>query len=106
MRVDSVQPGEPSANRVQTASSRPAPPLSFRAEKSSASPSPDPPLEVQMQWDDGSGVVLKFTDKDSGQVVRQIPSEQVLNVVRYIRQLLDRQGQEQQALSSREANHV
>jgi uncharacterized FlaG/YvyC family protein len=37
-------------------------------------------------------VILKFTDKSSGEVVRQIPSEQVLSVARFIRQMLQEQG--------------
>ena len=44
--------------------------------------------EVKVKLDADNGVVLQFTDKKSGEVVRQIPSEQVLSVVRFIRQLL------------------
>jgi len=53
-------------------------------------PAPAPaPDDVRLQWDKDAGVVLKFTDKKSGEVVRQIPSDQVLSVVRFIRQLLE-----------------
>ena len=44
--------------------------------------------DVRVQWDKDSGVVIKFTDKKSGEVMRQIPSDQMLSVARYIRQLL------------------
>ena len=53
---------------------------------------PQTPNEVHMQWSSDDGVVLKFTDKISGEVVRQIPSEQVLSVARFIRQMLQEQG--------------
>jgi len=53
---------------------------------------PQPSDEVNVQWNSEDGVVLKFTDKISGEVVRQIPSEQVLSVARFIRQLLQEQG--------------
>ena len=35
------------------------------------------------------GVIVTFTDKKGGEVVRQIPSEQVLSVARFIRKVLD-----------------
>jgi len=49
---------------------------------------PQPDTSVQVQWDANDGVVVQITDKSSGQLVRQIPSEQVLNVARFIDQLL------------------
>ena len=55
-------------------------------------PAPQTPDEVNVQYSSDDGVVLKFTDKVSGEVVRQIPSEQVLSVARFIRQMLQEQG--------------
>jgi hypothetical protein len=51
-------------------------------------PPPDTSDDVKVQWDENDGVVVQITDKSSGQLVRQIPSEQVLNVARFIDQLL------------------
>ncbi len=47
--------------------------------------------DVKVQWDASNGVVIKFTDKKSGAIVRQIPSEQILSVARFIRQMLQEQ---------------
>jgi len=43
-------------------------------------PQPDNSDEVQVQWNANDGVVVQITDKKSGELIRQIPSEQVLNV--------------------------
>ena len=48
--------------------------------------------DVRAQWKGNEGVIVTFTDKKSGEVVRQIPSEQVLSVARFIRQMLDEQA--------------
>ena len=45
--------------------------------------------DVRTQWKGNEGVIVTFTDKKSGEVVRQIPSEQVLSVARFIRKVLD-----------------
>jgi hypothetical protein len=70
------QPGKPSAPAPR--SIRPAP-----------APVPEPQDVVNVKWDRSDGVIVTFTDKKSGNLVRQIPSEQVLNVARFIRQLLE-----------------
>ncbi len=54
--------------------------------------------DVRLQWDKDSGVVIKFTDKKSGEVMRQIPSDQMLSVAKFIRQLL--QPRESESASS------
>jgi uncharacterized FlaG/YvyC family protein len=45
-----------------------------------------------VQWIGSEGVIVTFTDKKSGEVVRQIPPEQVLSVARFIRQRLDEEA--------------
>jgi hypothetical protein len=47
--------------------------------------------DVHVQWKGNEGVIVTFTDKKSGEVVWQIPAEQVLSVARYIRRVLDEQ---------------
>ena len=42
-----------------------------------------------ISWKGNEGVIVTFTDKKSGEVVRQIPSEQVLSIARFIRKVLD-----------------
>lgn len=113
MGVVPIRPGElstaPAGNRVRPESLRSgveAP--SVRPTKPVTVSTPENSQEVRMQWDGDNGVVLKFTNKKSGEVVRQIPSEQVLNVVRYIRQLVDQyaSNQARPAMQSRrEGNH-
>jgi len=61
-----------------------------------AAPVPTPRDEVNVKWDRSDGVIVTFTDKKSGDIVRQIPSEQVLNVARFIRQLLEQENSGQQ----------
>ncbi|MFY9561106.1 MAG: flagellar protein FlaG [Terriglobales bacterium] len=47
--------------------------------------------DVRLQWDKDNGVVIKFTDRKSGGVTRQIPSEQMLSIAKFIRHLLQQQ---------------
>lgn len=47
--------------------------------------------EVQLKWDKESGVIIEFTDRKSGEVMRQIPSAQMLSVAKFIRHLLQQQ---------------
>lgn len=77
-RVTSVraQAGKPPASAT-----RPVQPI--------PTPVPESMDEVKVKWDRSDGVIVTFTDKKSGDIVRQIPSEQVLSVARFIRQLLN-----------------
>jgi len=50
-------------------------------------PPPDISDNVQVLWNANDGVVVQITDKKSGELIRQIPSEQVLSVARFIDQL-------------------
>jgi FlaG protein len=47
--------------------------------------------DVDVQWS-GDIMVLRFIDKQSGTLVQQIPSEEVLRVVRNVQELLHRQA--------------
>ena len=55
-------------------------------------PAPAATQDVRVQWKGSEGVIVTFTDKKSGEVVRQIPPEQVLSVARFIRQRLDEEA--------------
>lgn len=44
--------------------------------------------DVQVQWNGNDGVVVQIMNKKNGELIRQIPSEQVLSVARFIDQLL------------------
>jgi len=97
MVVDPIRPNEvpavPDAIPARAASVRPQPernstPVTPFVQPVSA-PVPDPQDEVKVKWDRSDGVIVTFTDKKSGDIVRQIPSEQVLSVARFIRQLLE-----------------
>jgi hypothetical protein len=86
--IPDAVPPHPANTRPRTASPsapvvRPAPVLV---------PPPAAPEDVEVQWDGNNGVIIKFTDKKSGQIMRQIPSEQVLSVARFIAALLQKEG--------------
>lgn len=106
MLVDPIRSSEPP--QVQPAAAvRPdsAPPRvsdTFRAPTPApvvkpVAPQPDTSDDIQVKWN-ADGVVVQITDKKSGELIRQIPSEQVLNVARFIDQLL----QEERAAASTE----
>lgn len=78
VRVTSVRA---QADKASPGAARPAQPI--------LTPVPESMDEVKVKWDRSDGVIVTFTDKKSGDIVRQIPSEQVLSVARFIRQLLD-----------------
>ena len=81
----------PDAVPARTRNPRPQTPSSATAGFSYTVPSSGTD-DVRAQWKGNEGVIVTFTDKKSGEVVRQIPSEQVLSVARFIRQMLDEQA--------------
>lgn len=100
MVLDPIRPNDPpaipdavsaraAAARVRAADVS-AQPAAAAAKPVSISP-PERPDEVSIKWEGDDGVVVTFTDKKSGEIFRQIPSEQVLSVVRFIRQMLEQQ---------------
>ncbi len=78
----------PDAVPARTRNPRPQTPSSATAGFSYTVPSSGTD-DVRAQWKGNEGVIVTFTDKKSGEVVRQIPSEQVLSVARFIRKVLN-----------------
>jgi hypothetical protein len=70
-------------------------------------PPPDISDNVQVQWNANDGVVVQITDKKSGELIRQIPSEQVLSVARFIDRLLqeERNAASAAAKTGSDGNH-
>ena len=66
--------------------------LSASFPHAATTPAPAATQDVRVQWKGSEGVIVTFTDKKSGEVVRQIPPEQVLSVARFIRQRLDEEA--------------
>jgi uncharacterized FlaG/YvyC family protein len=98
MAVDPIRPNELSAvqdaapaRTERGASQKHADAPAATASKPAPASATEDLEDVKVQWDNDNGVVVQITDKKSGELVRQIPSEQVLNVARYIRELLQRQ---------------
>ena len=98
MALNAIQLAEiPAVEAVQPARVKPTP---VPADKRSAPPPPSTDVssrvsaseEIRLQWDGDYGVIVKFTDARSGEVLRQIPSDQILGVVRFIRQMLEAEG--------------
>src|SRR5215470_13682590 len=50
------------------------------------------PEDVRLQWAKDTGLVIKFTSHKSGEVLRQIPSEQMLSVAKFVRALLEEEA--------------
>lgn len=49
--------------------------------------------QLQFDVDDGSGrTVIRVLDKDSGNVIRQIPSEEVLALARHMKELMEQES--------------
>jgi uncharacterized FlaG/YvyC family protein len=96
MVLDPIRPNDPIAvpnvAKAPPANSRSQPDARSQPIAHAVKPvpvsAPEPSHEVKVNWDGDNGVIVTFTDKKSGEVVRQIPSEQVLSVVRFIRQML------------------
>ena len=76
---------------AHTGHARPQTPSSATAGFFYSVPPPPGTDDVQANWKGNEGVIVTFTDKKSGEVVRQIPSEQVLSVARFIRKVIDEQ---------------
>ena len=47
-----------------------------------------PPSQLSVSVDDRQNVIYRFTDPASGEVVRQVPPEQILRIMRNIEDLL------------------
>ena len=43
---------------------------------------------VSVQWEQGHVMILRFTDRATGNLIQQIPSEEVVRVFRAIQQML------------------
>jgi uncharacterized FlaG/YvyC family protein len=52
--------------------------------------------DVNVHWS-GQVMILQFVDKQTGTLVQQIPSEEVLRVVRNLQELLQRQAAAQES---------
>ena len=87
--VPDAAPARSEGVRAQAAKSVAPPPQAVQP----IAPPPDSRAEVNVKWDRSDGVIVTFTDKKSGDIVRQIPSEQVLSVARFIRQLLEEEAE-------------
>jgi hypothetical protein len=99
-----IDPLQPAANDVPASDTqvRPdeatqpasAPGLQPRASQQAA-PVPPPTAsretQVNIQWDRDQIMIFRFVDKQTGDLIDQIPSDQVLNVVRKIQALLQQE---------------
>jgi len=99
MVLDPIRPNDtpavPDAATVRATSVRPQarkPSVPVTPSVPPVAPAPETQNEVNVKWDGSDGVIVTFTDKKSGDIVRQIPSEQVLSVARFIRQMLEEKG--------------
>jgi FlaG protein len=56
-------------------------------------PAAAPKYEVTVQFDHNQIMITKFIDQKSGELVQQIPSEQVMKIIESIQQLLQESSQ-------------
>ncbi|MBZ5679073.1 MAG: flagellar protein FlaG [Acidobacteriia bacterium] len=126
MGIDRVQGFDP-ASGMQAAAERPRPGQSHagrqaegRTEAKVGTPSKQenpvprnapaarelPEDEVQVQRDPqiGNMIIIKYVDGSSGQLILQVPSEQVVNVARGIYEDLQQQTRSQSAKSANRVN--
>lgn len=67
------------------------------APKASASPSVSSRQEqLNISFDKGQIIIYRFLDKQTGDLIQQVPPEEVLRVVRSIQELLQRASEQQQ----------
>ena len=95
-QLDSVQHRTPAEVRLAQDHTKAAKTTS--ADLMPKSPSASHPIVVQpherdvnVQWT-GQVMILRFVDKQTGTLVQQIPSEEVLRVVRNLQELLRKQA--------------
>jgi len=51
---------------------------------------------VSVQWEQGQIMILRFTDKVTGNLIQQIPTEEVVKVFRAIQELLQEESSAKQ----------
>jgi uncharacterized FlaG/YvyC family protein len=100
MRIDPVQVA---ANQVQVQPAAPQTRLasdirsvaesSFSASKQATSSVDVPKYEVTVRYDANQVLVTRFIDQKSGEVVQQIPPDQVLKIIESIQELLKESAQ-------------
>jgi uncharacterized FlaG/YvyC family protein len=100
MRIDPIQN---TANQVQgqpdkpkervAASSRPVTESTFSSNHPATASVNTPRFEVSVHYDENQVLVTKFIDQQSGEVVQQIPPDQVLKIIESIQELLKESSQ-------------
>lgn len=87
MRIDGPSPVPPDGPRIQTREPRPVPAPAAAPIKDQVETQPKPEVSatsVLVEMQPGNIVVYKFVDEASGQLIQQIPSEQMLNLSRIV----------------------
>ena len=65
------------------------PPVKEQTQTASAKPTPLPePSQLNVSLDDKQNVIYRFTNPSNGDVVRQVPPEEILRIMRNIEDLL------------------
>lgn len=98
-----IEPVQVAANQLQPqadtpkervpAETRPFVESSFSATKPNSAPLDMPRYDVTVHYDENQVLVTKFIDQKSGEVVQQIPPDQVLKIIASIQELLKESSQ-------------
>ena len=102
MRIDSTQAAtaqvdvgntaaqvEHAQRRIEGNSAQSQAPAKVQAHAAPAKPAPLPePSQLNVSLDDRQNVVYRFTNPSNGDIVRQVPPEEILRIMRNIEDLL------------------
>src|SRR5690348_16284444 len=92
MRIDPVSLSTKVAEARNDAQGMPA----SQSQPPRNTPQSAPPHEEQLSisFDKGQIIIYRFLDKETGDLIQQVPPEEVLRVVRSIQELLQNTGQQ------------
>lgn len=100
MRIDPVQntinqiQGQPDKPKERVATpTRPLAESTFSSNKQAAVSVNTPRFEISVRYNENQVLVTKFIDQQSGEVVQQIPPDQVLKIIESIQELLKESSQ-------------
>lgn len=100
MRIDPIQSSIVAAGTAQAHSSADPIPASHPHEAEPAASTIKTPIamsmsehEVSVQLDDSLHRIYRFVDKRTGDLIQQVPPEELLRVMRNISEMLERSGE-------------
>lgn len=91
--ANQLQPQADTPNKRVAAENRPVVESSFSTSNPHSAPLDMPKYDVTVHYDENQVLVTKFIDQKSGEVVQQIPPDQVLKIIASIQEMLKESAQ-------------